>query len=105
MPRTPRCWKINCMETEYPGLWHTWYRRQLVAVGWPPGSRYFLDGGGQSTTGWNIARSCLKDVRAGDKVVVVLRDSRVGRVGEIVRVMVADEEWNPTVPPGPGLPH
>ena len=29
-------WKINCMEDSYPGLWHTWFREQIVAVGWPP---------------------------------------------------------------------
>jgi hypothetical protein len=25
-------WKINCMEDHYPGLWHTWFREQIVAV-------------------------------------------------------------------------
>ncbi len=103
MARAIRYWKVNCMEDSYPGLWHTWYRQQVVAVGWPPGLRYFLEGKGRNEKGWNIARSCLTEIRPGDKVVVALQGSRVGRVGEVVRVKVTDDEWNPTVPPGPGL--
>lgn len=102
---SPQYWKVNCMEKEYPGLWHTWFREQVVAAGWPPGWRYFIEGKGLNERGWNIARSHLKKVKPGDKVVVALRDNCVGRVGDVVRIKVADDEWDPTVPSGPGLPH
>lgn len=104
MARNIGYWKVNCMEDVYPGLWQTWYLRQAVAVGWPPGSRYFLEGKA-SGLGWSIARNCLREVKPGDKVVVALQDNRVARVGEVVRLKVGDDEWDPTVPPGPGLPH
>jgi hypothetical protein len=29
-----RYWKVMCMEENYPGLWHTWFIRQVAAVGW-----------------------------------------------------------------------
>jgi hypothetical protein len=105
MARAPRYWKVNCMEDRYPGLWHTWYLHQVIAVGWPPGWRYFLEGKASKERGWSIARTCLSTVRPGDKVVVALREHRVGRVGEVVRLNVADDEWNPTVPPGPDEPY
>ena len=105
MPRTPRNWKINCTENWYPGLWHTWYRRQVAAVGWPRALGYHLEGRGRMTSGWNIARSYLQEVRPGDRVVVALPDSRVGRIGEVVRVSIGDDDWDQTVPQGPGLPH
>ena len=98
-------WKVNCMEHRYPGLWQYWFLHQVVALGWPPGWGYRLDGTGVSETGWNIARSALDKVKPGDKVVVALRDHRVGRVGTVTERKVADTDWNPTVPPGPGLPH
>lgn len=105
MARTVRFWKVNCMEDRYPGLWHSWYLRQVAAVGWPPGWGYSLNGKRSKELGWTIARNCLSGVTPGDKVVVALRDHRVGRVGQVVRLNVSDDEWNPTVPPGPGLPH
>lgn len=104
MARTIRYWKVNCMQDRYPGLWHTWYLRQVVAVGWPPGWRYFMEGKSKELA-WTIARNCLRAVTPGDKVVVALQDNRVGRVGEVVRLRVGDDEWNPTVPPGPDEPH
>ena len=44
MPRAIRFWKVNCMEDRYPGLWHSWYLRQVAAVGWPPRWGYSLNG-------------------------------------------------------------
>jgi hypothetical protein len=36
MTKQLRCWKVNCMEDEHPGLWHTWFTEQVAAIGWPP---------------------------------------------------------------------
>ena len=44
-------------------------------------------------------------MQVGDRVAVVLRDRRVGRIGEITGKEVRDDEWNPLVPVGPGLEH
>lgn len=103
MPNKPRYWKVICMEDRYPGLWHTWYLRQVVALGWAP-PRYSMTGRSKEL-GWNIARNCLSQVKPGDRVVVALGDHRVGRIGEVVRLRVGDDEWDPTVPEGPGLPY
>ncbi len=93
-------WKINCMEDEYPGLWHTWFREQVVAVGWPP-DEYGL----QTPTkvrAWSDARRYLMQVNAGDKVIVQLKNWRVGRIGTVLRKQIEDGEWNPSVPPQGG---
>jgi hypothetical protein len=90
-------WKINCMEVEYPGLWHTWFREQMVAVGWSPdnyGLRTATD-----TRAWSDARRSLLQVSRGDKVVVQLRHWRIGRIGTVLSKQIEDSEWNPSVPP------
>jgi hypothetical protein len=93
-------WKINCMENEYPGLWHTWFREQIVAVGWPPD-----DFGLRTPTNvraWSNARSYLIQINPGDKVIVQLKNWRVGRVGTVLSKQIEDTEWNPSVPPQAG---
>lgn len=93
-------WKINCMEDKYPGLWHTWFREQIVAVGWPPpeyGLRAQTD-----VRAWSAARRCLLQIAPGDKVIVQLKHWRVGRIGTVLSKQIEDEEWEPSVPPQRG---
>lgn len=90
-------WKINCMEDEYPGLWHTWFREQMVAVGWPPD-----DYGLHTETderAWSDARRGLIEIQPGDKVIVQLKNWRAGRIGTVLSKQIEDKEWNPSVPP------
>ena len=89
-------WKINCMENEYPGLWHTWFKEQIVAVGWPPD-----DYGLRTPTkvrAWSDARRYLMQIEPDDKVVVQLKNWRVGRIGTVLSKQIEDKEWNPSVP-------
>ena len=53
---------------------------------------------------WTRASRALSRMQVGDRVVVALGDRRVGRIGEITSKAVTDDEWDPLVPPGPGLP-
>lgn len=89
-------WKINCMEKKYPGLWHTWFREQIVAVDWPPDS-YGLSKQ-TNDRGWLNARRNLKEINPGDKVVVQLKDWRVGRIGTVLSKKIEDLEWKESVP-------
>jgi hypothetical protein len=93
-------WKINCMEDKYPGLWHTWFREQIVAVGWPPedyGLRTETD-----ARAWSDARRYLLQIKPSDKVVVQLKHWRVGRIATILSKQIEDNEWRPSVPPQSG---
>lgn len=89
-------WKINCMEDDYPGLWHTWFRQQIVAVGWPP-PQFGLHTP-NAAHDWSLARRYLLQVSAGDKVIVQLRSWRVGRIGMVLGKQIEDAEWSPSVP-------
>jgi hypothetical protein len=93
-------WKINCMENEYPGLWHTWFKEQIVAVGWPPDS--FGLRTATKERAWSDARRYLIQIDPGDKVVVQLKNWRVGRIGTVLSKQIEDKEWNPSVPPQSG---
>jgi hypothetical protein len=97
-------WKVFCEETEFPGLWPRWYKSQCVAVGWRPKNGQTLEGE-TDDKGWAAARKAIKSIKAGDMIVVQLRNHRVGRVGEVVRKAIGDGEWNPTVPPSKESPH
>src|SRR5947209_15183992 len=77
-----RYWKINCMEDHYPGLWHTWFTEQVVGVGWPP-PRWGLRTPTRDKA-WDMARRCLLRIRPGDRVVVQLKNWRVGRIGTVL---------------------
>jgi hypothetical protein len=90
-------WKVYCEENEFPGLWPRWYKNQCVAIGWPAGKGHTLEGKTKDH-GWGVARSALKLVEPGDMIIVQLKDNRVGRVGEVVRKEIGDDQWNPTVP-------
>lgn len=91
-------WKVFCEETEFPGLWPRWFKSQCVAVGWPPNDGFKLKGKAPKQGGWSAAKNVLKEINAGDMVLVQLRGNRVGRIGEVVRKEIADHQWNPTVP-------
>ena len=97
-------WKINCMEDEYPGMWQRWFKEQCVAVGWASSWGFRLDGKTKGGLGWNIARKAIKEMAVGDYVVVALRDSRVGRIGQITGKAIGDDAWDPLVPRSPVMP-
>jgi len=96
-------WKVYCMEDDWPGLWQRWFKNQCVAIGWPPSEGYMLSGG-TGGEGWASARNALKLISKGDFIVVQLKDSRVGRIGEVVRKRVRDNEWDPLVPRSKAMP-
>jgi len=89
-------WKINCMEDSYPGLWHTWFRKQIVAVGWPP-PKFGLHRA-KEPHDWSLARRYLLKVSPGDKVIVQLKNWHVGRIGTVLSKQIEDAEWTPSVP-------
>jgi hypothetical protein len=93
-------WKINCMEDEYPGLWHTWFKEQIIAVGWPPDNFGLVKP--TKDQAWSRARGCLRQVEPGDRVVVQLKNWRVGRIGTVLSKQIEDQDWNPSVPPQSG---
>jgi hypothetical protein len=65
-------WKINCMEDSYPGLWHTWFREQIVAVGWPPPE--FGLHTQKEKRDWSVARRYLLQMSRDDKVIVQAKE-------------------------------
>ena len=71
-------WKINCMEDKYPGLWFTWFTEQVAAVGWAP-PEWGLETA-TAETAWKRARKCLNRIKPGDRIVVQLKNWRVGRI-------------------------
>jgi hypothetical protein len=90
-------WKVFCEETENPGLWPRWFKEQCAAVGWNPHRGWSMEGKAQKQD-WATARNYLTQIAAGDMLLVQLKHNRVGRVGEVIRKEVDDEQWNPTVP-------
>ena len=69
---------------------------QSVAIGWPPGLGFYLDGTGNKSAGWTIARNALSRIKPGDHIFVTLQGNRVARLG--TGLAVGDSEWNPFVP-------
>ena len=48
---------------------------------------------------WLTSAAFLRPaVEAGDRIIIQLSNSRVGRIGTVTRVRISDVEWNPTVP-------
>lgn len=97
-------WKVACQEDVYPGMWQRWYKNQCVAVGWAAMSGFKLHGDTDGGRGWITARNAINEMRPGDYVVVALRGHRLGRLGQLTAKAIEDDDWNPLVPPGPGLP-
>lgn len=91
-------WKVYCMEDKWPGLWRRCFQHQAASVGWPAEWRWRLEGKTRTSPAWSRARNALKQIHPGDKVIVQLQGNRVGRIGEVVRLAVGDNEWDPLVP-------
>lgn len=98
-------WKITCLEGDFPGMWQRWFRHQSVGIGWPPQDGFRLDGPRPGGRGWAVARAALKAIRPGDTIAVALRGHRVGRIGQVTALEVADNQWNPLVPNSKDYPH
>ena len=96
-------WKINCMETKYPGMWQRWFRNQCVAVGWRSTWGFPLTGP-SNDGGWRRTRSALQKMALGDIVVATLQGHRVARIGQVTGKAVGDTDWNPLVPRSPDQP-
>ena len=92
-----KLWKVYCMEDDFPGLWHRLYNHQCVAIGWRLGDK-------TKERGWARVRNALSRMAIGDHVVAALKGNRVGRIGQITALKVADDEWNPLVPKSKDLP-
>jgi hypothetical protein len=99
-----RIWKFHCMEDYYPGLWLRWLKSQCVAVGWPPQSGFHLQRQTKSGRGWIACRNSLGKISVGDFALVTMPRSRVGRIGEVIKLSVTDSEWDPLVPRSKELP-
>jgi hypothetical protein len=84
------------MEDKYPGLWQTWFKEQIVAVGWPPDS--FPLHGPTNESSWRSARQNLLRIQPGDKVIVQLKNWRVGRIGTVLHSEIEDAQWTASVP-------
>ena len=80
-------------------LWHRLYHHQCVAVGW----RRCNFHGKTNDRGWARVRNALSRIKVGDYIVAVLKGNRVGRIGQVTALKVADNEWNPLVPKRKGL--
>jgi hypothetical protein len=100
----PILWKVACQEDVYPGMWQRWFKNQCAAVGWSSDWGFNLRGDTEGARGWTAARNSLEQMQPGDYVVVALQGHKVGRIGQITSKAVEDADWNPLVPPGPGLP-
>jgi len=90
-------WRVHCHIGDHPGQWQYWFREQCCAVGWVP-SKFHLDGKTDDRS-WSTARNALIQMKEGDWVVASLPNSRVGRLGEIVKTCIRDDQWKPIVPP------
>jgi hypothetical protein len=92
----PSYWIVICPVPKVQGdVWALWYRENCVAAGWPP-PNWSLDGPSQEV-GWIYARNRLKEIRPGDKVIPFLLKWRIGPVGTVKEVRVADAQWEKTV--------
>lgn len=98
-------WKVTCLEGDFPGMWQRWFKHQSVGIGWPPQDGYRLTGPTPGGRGWAVARSALHSIQPGDTIVVALRGHRVGRLGQVTGLEVADDQWNPLVSKSKDYPH
>lgn len=96
----PRHWIVICPEPSVRGgVWRRWYRENCVAVGWGP-PIWSYEGGGEITPGWRFVRNRLMEIEPGDKVIPFLLKWRIGPIGTVREMAVADSDWNPTVKGG-----
>lgn len=88
------------MEDEFPGMWQRWFKYQCVAIGWAADWGFKLRGKTKRQHGWTRARRLIdEEIQLGDLVIVALRGHKVGRIGEVTKKAVEDNDWNPLVPP------
>jgi len=112
MMATSRFWRITCHLGQYPGQWQYWFREQCCAIGWHPTkwkenrqAGWSLEGVSDGDRSWSAAKNAIRAMQPGDWVVASLPHWRVGRIGKIVGLAVADSEWNPIVPPSRSQPY
>jgi len=88
------------MENEFPGLWQLWFKKQCVTDGHSPYDQQCKMVGGKTKgqDDWIKTRNALNKIEHGDLIVVALPDRRIGRIGEVIRKMIKDEEWDPLFP-------
>lgn len=98
-------WKVTCLEGDFPGMWQRWFKHQSVGIGWPPQDGFCLSGPTPGGRGWAVARSALHSIQLGDTIVVALRGHRVGRLGKVTGLEVADDQWSPLVNKSKDYPH
>jgi hypothetical protein len=82
------------MEDDFPGLWRLWFKHQCVTDGHSPHRGRHLEGKTKGGRGWIQARNALKEIEPGDEIVAALPGRRVGRLCEVIRTKIADDEWN-----------
>lgn len=87
-------WKVCCNERRWPGIWLRCLHHQVAALGWP--TRWWDKYQKLKWASLSAAVNATEAMRPGDKIVVQLIGSKVGRIGEIVRVEVA--AWRPLIP-------
>lgn len=86
-------------------MWQRWFKHQSVGIGWPPQDGFRLHGPTPGGKGWAAARSALHSIQPGDTIVVALRGHRVGRLGQVTGLEVADNQWSPLVNKSKDYPH
>jgi len=107
----PKFWRVHCHIGHHPGQWQYWFREQCCAVGWHPPSwngvsakGWEFDGHASDSQAWSAARNALRRAKPGDWIIATLPYNRVGRLGRIVELAVADDQWNPIVAPSRSRP-
>lgn len=106
----PRFWRVHCHTGEHPGQWQLWFRNQCCAVGWPP--LHWHDGTqdgwefekAQGKPDWVTSCNALMRMRPMDWIIATLPGNRVGRLGQVVKLEVRDDEWDPIIRPSQASP-
>ena len=89
-------WIVICPDPHVKGgLWPTWYDEGCVAIGWENNSV----SGPTKNNGWKLARDRMMQMQPGDDAIPYLKNWRIGPVGTITHIHLADE-WKPTALPG-----
>ena len=85
-------WKVCCNEKRWPGIWLRCFQHQVAALGWPT---QWHNHKREKRASLSAAVNATAAMQPGDKIIVQLIGSRVGRIGEIVRVEAA--KWRPLI--------
>lgn len=98
-----RFWRVHCHTGDHPGQWQLWFRHQCCAVGWPPPRWHGRTEDGwefdkaQGEQDWVTACRALMRMKPMDWIIATLPGNRVGRLGQVVKLQVQDDEWNPII--------